>query len=144
MITFIDEEKENGTGSDWIEINSQHSDICSIAVGTVRFDGDGNATNDYASYALIGIDIVKLQAFTQDSVRGNSLLLEWCSDDEMTSQILSVIDFGDKFRVATTSGRPGEEGKFVESYSYDVDHEVFRKAVEEMWDLYGFIQEENS
>lgn len=142
MITFIDEEKENGTGTDWIEINSQHSDICSISVGQVTFDGEGNATTDYASYGLIGFDIVKLHVFTQNSSLGDSLILEWVSDDEETSQIFSVLDFKEKFKVVVTNGGIDEEGKFVESYSYDVDREVFLQAVEEMRNLYGSIQAE--
>lgn len=142
MITFIDEEKENGTGSDWIEINSQNSDICSIAVGQVTFDGDGQATTDYASYALIGIDILKLHTFTQNSTLGDSLILEWTSDDETSSQIFSVIDFKEKFKVVVTNGGINDEGKFVESYSYDVDRETFANAVKEMRELYGYIHGE--
>lgn len=142
MITFIDEEKENGTGSDWIEINSQNSDICSIAVGQVTFDGDGQATTDYASYALIGIDILKLHTFTQNSTLGDTLILEWTSDDETSSQIFSVIDFKEKFKVVVTNGGINDEGKFVESYSYDVDRETFANAVKEMRELYGYIHGE--
>lgn len=142
MITFIDEEKETGNGIDWIEIDSQHSGLCSISVGKVDFDGDGQATTSYATYALIGFDIVKLSTFVQHSTLGDALILEWCSDDEKYSQVLSVVDFKEKFKVAVTEGENDEEGKFVESYSYDVERERFVQAVEEMHNLYGSIQKE--
>lgn len=144
MITFIDEEKETGNGIDWIEIDSQHSDICTISVGNVEFDGDGQATTNYASFALIGFDIFRLSKFIQTSTLGDALILEWCSDDEKHSQVLSVVDFKEKFKVAVTEGENDEEGKFVESYSYDVERARFVQAVEEMHNLYGSIQKEQA
>lgn len=144
MITFIDEEKDNGTGVDWIEINSQHSDICSISVGQVTFDGAGQANTEYASYALIGLDILKLHSFIQSSELGDTLILEWRSDDEVTSQTLAVVDFRSYFKVSVVEEKVENEEKVSEYFSYDVDRVTFLKAVEEMRELYGSVNGEQS
>lgn len=142
MITFIDEEKDNGMGSDWIEINSQHSDICSVSVGQVIFDGNGNANTEYATYGLIGLDILKLHTFIQSSELGDTLILEWRSDDEATSQTLAVLDFRDYFKVSVVEEKIEDGEKVSESFSYDVERTVFANAAEEMRELYGSVNGE--
>lgn len=142
MITFIDEEKENGTGSDWIEIDSQHSDICLISVGKSTLDGEGKPINNSASYGLIGIDILKLHTFTQNSELGDVLNLEWRSDDDTSAQLLSVLDFRDYFMVTVVEEKTKDEEKVSEDFSYNVDRETFAKAVKEMRELYGYIHGE--
>lgn len=142
MITFIDEEKDNGMGSDWIEIDSQHSDICLISVGKATLDGEGQPINNSASYGLIGLDILKLHTFIQSSELGDVLHLEWRSDDDTSAQLLSVLDFRDYFMVSVVEEKIKDEEKISEYFSYDVQRTVFANAVKEMRELYGSVNGE--
>lgn len=140
MITFIDEEKALGSGLDWMQIESMHSDICTVSIG--HSDSHRAEEGDYATYSFITYDVWRLHTFTEGSKEGDNLIMEWGADDDSHYQRCTVINLGDEFMVDIIETWHNKTEDSRKQYGYCVSHEALMKAAREMYELYLSINSE--
>lgn len=140
MITFIDEEKALGSGLDWMQIESMHSDICTISIG--HSNSQNADEGDHVTYSCITYDVWRLHTFTKESKEGDSFIMEWAADDDSHYQRCTVVDLGDEFMVdiIETWHKKAEDSR--KQYVYSVSRETLVNAARQMYELYLSINSE--